>query len=108
MKAILGFYVSDDYPNQLWGSGRTPIGTGVLSVSRDYGETWENLSENINIQFCCGIDSVIVPSEDENMVLAGFAASIKKSGDGGESWETVMNGFYVEAFLNSLSVPGRI
>lgn len=80
-------YINNFLLNQVWIGGNAPTFHIYLEVSRDYGDTWEFLSENKIDGIGDGgtVNTILVNPENPDFVLAGLNGSIRKSADGGGS-----------------------
>jgi len=100
-------YVSKDHSNQIWTGGWNNTFSPYLAKSSDGGENWKVLNEEISFNTDSNVYAVAVHKEDEEAVLAGFGGAtnaanvIRKSEDGGGSWETVLNGYNIRSLKNS-------
>lgn len=106
-------YVSKDHPNQIWTGGWNNIFSPYLAKSEDGGETWTLLNENIYFNADANAYTVVVHPQKEQMVLAGFGGSvlsanvIRKSKDGGETWETTLEGVNTRILESSKLITNR-
>ena len=103
-------YLSPDHPNQIWLGGQTNILTPHIEMSDDYGENWQSLNDKItdNPLNEGRVYSVIISPNDEKMVLSGLSGRVRKSVDGGKSWETVLGGYSILTFANSTVHSDRV
>lgn len=107
-------YVSKDHPNQIWTGGWNNIFSPYLAKSEDGGESWKLLNENIYLNADANAYAVVVHPKKEHMVLSGFGGSvasanvIRKSTDGGEAWETKLEGFNIRLLVNSQLQENRV
>ena len=62
---------------------------GEVYKSTDAGATWNSVSQNTQVDG--GVTAVAVDPNDPNIVLAGAGWSLKRSSDGGNTWNTVIN-----------------
>ncbi|MEX0607937.1 MAG: sialidase family protein [Balneolaceae bacterium] len=107
-------YISKDYPNQVWTGGWTNSFSAYLAKSSDGGETWTELNENVSFNTDANANSTAIHQENERMVLVGFGGGVslanvvRKSADGGETWNTVLEGYNIQALKNSSVQSGRV
>jgi photosystem II stability/assembly factor-like uncharacterized protein len=97
--------IDPNYPNVIWAGGASAAGTTHLVKSTDKGNNWKyirvfGLTE-------AGVGDVVVHRSNPNKVLAGLASGfkdgsiIRKSIDGGQSWQTVLEEVGVSTFARS-------
>jgi len=90
---------------RIWASGANPFEQPYLLKSTDYGTSWKNLS-NIGTTAQVCYDMVSHP-RNENLIIAGMdgnfnpSLQIRKSTDGGQSWQTVLEGFGIRTLAHS-------
>jgi hypothetical protein len=107
-------YISKHHPNQIWTGGDTEIASPYLAKSMDGGDSWTILNREIEFSTDAVVRDVVVHPDDPERVLAGLtgpvtpANVIRKSSDGGESWETVLEEIGAITLENSLIHPGRV
>lgn len=101
-------YVSDDHPNQIWTGGWNSFFQPYLAKSEDGGDSWVNLNEEIFYNAEVVVNAVVIHPEKEHTVLAGVGNVIRKSTDGGETWEHVLSGYAIWALKNSHVKPDRV
>ncbi len=103
--------VNKEHPNQIWAGG-TESFRKYLEVSKDYGETWTVLNENIwispNVGSGGSVNSISLHPENGDMVLAAMDFHIIKSTNGGDTWNTVLEGGIHNTVLNSVLFPERV
>ncbi len=108
------FIYSDPVNNNLiWAGGVTGISSPSLFKSEDRGQNWLRISGLNNSGDATTYDA-ISSLENSNWVLVGFGGSfasannIKKTTDGGETWEISLAETGVHAFTRSISNPDLI
>jgi photosystem II stability/assembly factor-like uncharacterized protein len=107
-------YTDNFHPNQIWNGGDTEIMSPGLARSIDRGENWVLLNNNINFGSDAVVRDVILHHQNSDWVLAGLGGSfapsnvVRKSTDGGESWETVLEETGIHTFARSLQNPNLI
>ncbi|MGN8225691.1 WD40/YVTN/BNR-like repeat-containing protein [Gracilimonas sp. BCB1] len=107
-------YVSKDHPNQIWTGGWDNTFSPYLAKSETGGERWIDLSEKVYFNTDATVYSALVHSKNERKVLIGFGGSvetanvIRKSKDGGDTWETVLEGYSIRSIKNSENNPSRV
>lgn len=101
--------VNKEHPNQIWAGG-TESFRKYLEVSKDYGETWTLLNEKIwqNAGSGGSVNSVSVYLDDSEVILAGMDGNIRKSVNGGEYWDSVLQGFIYSIIKNSKIMPESV
>ncbi|NOZ47413.1 MAG: T9SS type A sorting domain-containing protein [Chlorobi bacterium] len=91
------------------GFGNTDgIDGGGIFKTTDRGNTWELLESTNNFYFQ-SVNRLIVDPENENVVLACAIpyASIYRSNNGGQSWDTVFQSFTSGRIQDLVATPGN-
>lgn len=107
-------YISTEHPNQIWTGGWNNTFKPYLSKSNDGGETWTNLNQNIYYKADATVYAASIHPENEQTVLVGLggvvssANVIRKSEDGGETWNTVLEGYNIRVLKNSAENARRV
>lgn len=101
-------------PNQIWTGGWTSFFSSYLAKSDDSGETWTLLNENISFNASATIFDLIIHPEKSSHVLAGLGGGvapanvIRKSTDGGDSWQTVHEGIFTRTLAYGAQNPESV
>ncbi|HMB98257.1 MAG TPA: hypothetical protein VKM36_07225, partial [Balneolaceae bacterium] len=99
------------HKRNVWAGGVSGISSARLLKSTDYGETWKNVTAGLSNGTEAVAYDVISDINDPGLVLVGlggsFAAAnnVKKSNDGGETWETALAETGIHAFARSITNP---
>lgn len=115
---IVGFSkfltVSENYPDQIWTGGWINIFFPYLAKSEDGGDTWTLLNEEVNFGAKANAYDAVVFPQDSEEVLVGFGGTvspanvIRKTTDGGQTWQTVLEGYNIRTLQNSSVFQGRV
>lgn len=103
--------VSEDHPNHIWTGGRMPLPIPYLAISRDGGETWAMLNEQVNFNAEATATAAAISPLDPDVGLVGFVSNgpaIRKTEDGGQTWRTVLEEYRVYVLENSLRSSNRV
>lgn len=109
---LLFVTVDRQNPQNIWSGGRSFVYEAQLIKSTDYGETWSYLDPYVTTEATVH-DLVIHPSNSDK-VMAGMVGGvrpanvIRRSTDGGQSWQTVLEGFGVRALAQSPRDGSRV
>jgi|AntRauTorcE11898_2_1112593.scaffolds.fasta_scaffold06959_3 photosystem II stability/assembly factor-like uncharacterized protein len=96
-----GFFLTIDTinPDIIWGGGTTATFSAHLFKTTDGGSSWQNIDILKNVETTV-YDLAVHPSRS-NTVLAGLGIGIRRSTDGGESWETVLENIGTRTLTHS-------
>jgi len=95
-------------PNYIYTGGTAATFQALLYQSSNSGDSWQNLSV---FDGEANVYDVVVYPNQSNIILAGLTGSIKsaniirKSTDGGQSWQTVLEDIGVRTFTHSARNP---
>lgn len=102
------FLHSDEiHPDQIWTGGYTEIQSPYLAKSTSYGKNWNILNKNIDFLTDSDVRDIILHHQHSDSVLAGLSGPvtssdvIRRSTDGGISWNTVLEQVGIHTFLRS-------
>lgn len=101
------------HSQQLWSGGQTNIFSPHLAKSEDGGQNWALLNENFFTDYNTEtiVRDAILHRENSDHVLVGAGGGIapanviRKSTDGGKTWETVLEGINTRTFTHSADNP---
>jgi len=106
-------YASEYHPQQIWTGGETHIFSPLLAKSVDGGDTWTLLNKNIHAGDATCYDVVLHPN-DSDQVLVGMGGAvsdvnrIRKSNDGGQNWQNVLQGYNIRTLTHSADNPETV
>ncbi len=110
MPAFSGFVkVVPGHPNIIWSGGANNIFQAVVIISTDGGTTWK--FQRVYKGTDATVQDVVFHPDNPALVLAGLSGSvsparvIRKSTDGGQTWETVLQGLNTYTFTRSAHEP---
>lgn len=95
--------------NQIWAGGSNAILKPILSKSTNAGESWTQLSVIENVE--TNLYDLLIQPGNSNFLIAGMGGTlssaniIRKSTDGGQSWETVYGGVNARTLAHSARDP---
>ncbi len=99
--------VSEDHPDHIWTGGRMPLPVPYLAASRDGGETWTMLNKQVSYQPEGTVWAGAVSPRDPEVVLLSLGP-IRKTVDGGQTWQTVFDDFGASNLENGTIFPDRV
>ncbi len=88
--------ISKYHPSQIWTGGAYEIPYPYLTKSQNSGESWILLSKSFRFDTQTTVKDVILHPKQSSQILVGAGGSvspanvIRKSTDGGQSWQTVL------------------
>jgi photosystem II stability/assembly factor-like uncharacterized protein len=94
------------YPKRVWAGGATAYFRPTLLKSVNNGKDWKGLVVIENVETT--VYDVATNPSNPDRVLAGLGIGIRKSTDGGETWETVLEGINTRTFTHSVSDPAVV
>jgi photosystem II stability/assembly factor-like uncharacterized protein len=104
--------INPHHPENVWAGGATAIFRPSLLKSEDHGENWTGFLVIKDVETTVH-DIASHPSQPRT-VLAGMAGAIepaniiRKSTDGGETWETVLEGINTRTLTHSAADPAVV
>lgn len=104
-------YIDPHHQGHIWAGGVNSLSRPYLYKSVDYGDNWTTVTDGLTENTETIVYDVITLLEDPDLVLAGLGGSIeaannvRKSTDGGESWDIVLEETGVHAFARSIRNP---
>lgn len=99
--------IDDNYPNYIWTGGWTNIFSPYLAKSEDGGKTWALLNSNVYTNSDATCYDIVAHPDNPGLILVTMGGSvatanvIRKSNNGGQTWQTVMEGINTGTFTHS-------
>jgi len=88
--------ISKFHPSQIWTGGSYEIPYPYLTKSQNSGQSWILLSKSFRFDTQAAVKDAILHPQQSSQILVGAGGSvspanvIRKSTDGGQSWQTVL------------------
>ena len=90
--------------NRIWAGGQGAIENGFLISSADGNEwqSWNDLVENPTV-----VKEITFSDLDENEIYVGWEGALLKTGDGGDTWETLIESEETRFYFGICLRPGE-